>query len=74
MKISLPKNLLETALTNCQNFLYKTDRSQITSHICFEAKDDKLILKATDYEIWLESHINIQPEAQGNATANGKQI
>ena len=74
MKISLPKNLLETALTNCQNFLDKRDRSQITSHICFEAKDDKLILKATDYEIWLESHINIQPEAQGNATANGKQI
>ena len=74
MKISLPKSLLETALTNCQNFLDKRDRSQITSHICFEAKDDKLILKATDYEIWLESHINIQPQAQGNATANGKQI
>nr|WP_317404009.1 DNA polymerase III subunit beta [uncultured Helicobacter sp.] len=74
MKISLPKSLLETTLTNCQNFLDKRDRSQITSHIYFEAKDDKLILKATDYEIWLESYINVPSQAQGNATANGKQI
>ncbi len=74
MKISLPKSSLETILTNCQNFLDKRDRSQITSHIYFEAQDNKLLLKATDYEIWLESYINIPCQAQGNATVNGKQI
>ncbi|RDU58901.1 DNA polymerase III subunit beta [Helicobacter marmotae] len=74
MKISLPKSLLESILTNCQNFLDKRDRSQITSHIYFEAQEDKLILKATDYEIWLESKINISSQEQGNATVNGRQI
>ncbi|TLD94651.1 DNA polymerase III subunit beta [Helicobacter jaachi] len=74
MKISIPKSLLETTLTNCQNFLDKRDRSQITSHIYFEATDDMFILKATDYEIWLESRINIPSQMQGNATANGRQI
>lgn len=74
MKISLPKSLLETILTNCQNFLDKRDHSQITSHIYFEAKEDTFILKATDYEISLESRINIPSSAQGNATANGKKI
>ena len=74
MKISLPKSLLETILTNCQNFLDKRDRSQITSHIYFEAQDDALILRATDYEIWLESRVNITATSQGNATANGRQM
>lgn len=74
MKISLPKNLLEAILTNCQNFLDKRDVSQITSHIYFETQDDELILRATDYEIWLESRIKITSSSQGNATANGKQI
>ena len=74
MKISLPKNLLESALTNCQNFLDKRDRSQITSHIYFEVKEDTFILKATDYEIYLESHINVPSLSIGNATANGRQI
>lgn len=74
MKISLPKSLLETTLTNCQNFLDKRDRSQITSHIYLEAQDDKLLLRATDYEIWLESSISLIAQTTGNATANGKQI
>ncbi|CUU40969.1 MULTISPECIES: DNA polymerase III subunit beta [Helicobacter] len=74
MKISLPKNLLETILTNCQNFLDKRDRSQITSHIYFEVQENIFILKATDYEIYLESHINIPSIEQGNATANGRQM
>lgn len=74
MKISLPKSLLETTLTNCQNFLDKRDRSQITSHIYLEAQDDRLLLRATDYEIWLESSISLIAESTGNATANGKQI
>lgn len=74
MKISFPKSLLESVLTNCQNFLDKRDRSQITSHIYFEAQNDTLIIRATDYEIWLESHINIPSISQGNATANGRQI
>lgn len=74
MKISLPKSLLETILTNCQNFLDKRDRSQITSHIYLEAQDDKLLLRATDYEIWLESHISLIAQSTGNATANGKQF
>ena len=74
MKISLPKSLLESTITNCQNFLDKRDRSQITSHIHFEAQDNVFILKATDYEIWLESRLHIPSIAQGSATANGKQI
>lgn len=74
MKISLPKSSFEMILNDCQNFLEKRDRSQITSHIYFRTQENQLQIKATDYEIWLESTLPIKCETQGNGTVNGKQI
>ncbi|TLD79984.1 DNA polymerase III subunit beta [Helicobacter sp. MIT 05-5293] len=74
MKISLPKSSFETILNDCQNFLEKRDRSQITAHIYFKTQEDQLQIKATDYEIWLESTIPVKCETQGSGTVNGRQI
>ncbi|PAF49452.1 DNA polymerase III subunit beta [Helicobacter sp. 12S02232-10] len=75
MKIIVGKNNLEIILRNFQAFLDKKDSSQITSHIYFEVIDTKLLLKATDYEIGIESKIDIlKKESDGNATVNGRKI
>ena len=74
MKIEIRKSLLEQVLTQLQPFLEKKDISQITSHIYLQA-EEKLILKATDYETGLKATIEdfnlIRP---GKATANGKKL
>ena len=59
MKITLNKNNFEIVLSNFQSFLDKKDSSQITSHIYLETLDNKLLLKATDYEISIQSKIDI---------------
>jgi len=75
MKILIDKSSFENMISTLQAFLDKKDVSQITSHILIEAKDDKLILKATDYEIGLEM-INslVVIEEEGTATSNGKKL
>lgn len=75
MNIILEKNILEKLLINTQAFLEKKDFSQITSHIHLEVKENKLTVKATDYEIGIilnTQELEIQKE--GQATANGKKI
>ncbi|PAF44776.1 DNA polymerase III subunit beta [Helicobacter sp. 11S02596-1] len=75
MKIIVAKSSLEIILRNFQAFLDKKDSSQITSHIYFGVIDNKLLLKATDYEIGIESKIDIlKKESDGNATVNGRKI
>ena len=74
MKFSVKKNTLEIVLNHLQAFLDNKDSSQITSHIYFETLDDEVLLKATDYEIRLETKIQIKKELDGNATVNGKKI
>ncbi|PAF52452.1 DNA polymerase III subunit beta [Helicobacter sp. 13S00477-4] len=75
MKLSLAKNNFEIILNNFQAFLDKKDSSQITSHIYLEIIDSKLLLKATDYEIGIESKIDIiKKESDGSATVNGRKI
>ncbi len=75
MKISISKKLLESMLISIQPFLEKKDRTKITSHIYMEAKNDIIIIKATDSEIGLiiktEDAI---VEYDGRVTANGKKI
>jgi len=53
MKVQIDKPLIESILINLQAFLEKKDASQITSHIYFEAINEKIIVKATDGEIGL---------------------
>ena len=75
MKITLNKSNFENILNKFQPFLEKRDSSQITSHIYFETQDNKLLLKATDYEIGIESKIDIiKKDEDGIATVNGKNI
>ncbi len=75
MKIRVSKPLIESILINLQPFLEKKDASQITSHIYFEAINDKCIIKATDGEIGLMINSNnVIIEHEGNFTANGKKF
>ncbi|RDU72466.1 DNA polymerase III subunit beta [Helicobacter anseris] len=74
MKFSVNKNSFENVLNHLQPFLDKKDSSQITSHIYFETFENKILLKATDYEIGLDTNIEIKKEIDGSATVNGKKI
>lgn len=75
MKITLNKSNFEIILNNFQPFLDKRDSSQITSHIYLQTIDDKLLLKATDYELSIQSKIDIlQKDEDGIATIEGKKI
>lgn len=75
MKITLNKTNFEMILNNFQSFLDKKDSSQITSHIYLETMGDKLLMKATDYEISIQSKIDILQNAEdGIATIEGKKI
>lgn len=53
MKLSINKNTLESAVALCNAYVDKKDSSAIISHLLFEAKDDRLIIKASDYEFGL---------------------
>lgn len=75
MKITIAKSVLENVLVHMQPFLEKKDTSQITSHVFFETMQNRLIIKATDYEIGLEidtDHATILET--GKVTANGKKL
>ncbi|KGI55503.1 DNA polymerase III subunit beta [Campylobacter sp. MIT 97-5078] len=75
MKLSINKNTLESAISLCNAYVDKKDSSAITSHLLFEANDDKLTIKASDYEFGLSYKIKkIKIETSGFATANAKQI
>ena len=75
MKIIISKSVLENILIHIQPFLEKKDTSQITSHALFEARNDGLIIKATDFEIGLNIHTNqVQVQEIGNVTASGKKL
>ena len=58
MRFVITKNIIENVIAHMQPFLEKKDASSITSHIYLETSNDILTLKATDYEIGLESHID----------------
>lgn len=75
MKLSINKNTLESAITLCNAYVDKKDSSAITSHLLFEANDDKLIIKASDYEFGLSYKIKkIKIEKNGFATVHAKNI
>ena len=75
MKLSINKNTLESAITLCNAYVDKKDSSAITSHLLFEASDDKLIIKASDYEFGLTYKIKkIKIEKEGFATVHAKNI
>ncbi|MBK1972553.1 DNA polymerase III subunit beta [Campylobacter sp. TTU-622] len=75
MKLSINKKTLESAIILCNAYVEKKDSSTITSHLLFEANEDKLTIKATDFEIGINYKIRkIRIESSGFATANAKSI
>ncbi|RXK12757.1 DNA polymerase III subunit beta [Halarcobacter mediterraneus] len=75
MKFIITKSVFENVISSMQPFLEKKDASSITSHIYLEVNESSLILKATDYEIGLESKIDSISEAiYGKATVNGSNL
>jgi len=75
MKFAITKSIIENVISHMQPFLEKKDASAITSHIYLEVQSSKLILKATDYEIGLESTIEDLTQTQdGKATVNGQNL
>lgn len=75
MKVRTSKPLIESILINLQPFLEKKDASQITSHICLEAINNIVTIKATDGEIGLVVNQNTMiVEHEGIFTANGKKF
>ncbi|MCK9162482.1 MAG: DNA polymerase III subunit beta, partial [Arcobacteraceae bacterium] len=72
MKLSINKSLFENVVSSMQAFLDKKDASSITSHIYLEVKENKLLIKSTDYEIGLSVTIDdISDFIDGKATVNG---
>ena len=75
MKFIITKSIFENIISSMQSFLEKKDASEITSHIYLEINDSNLIIKASDYEIGLESTTNnINNTDNGKATANGANL
>ena len=75
MRFVITKNIFENVVASMQPFLEKKDSSSITSHIYLEIDNAKLIIKATDYEIGLESQIDsISDTIDGKATVNGSNL
>ncbi|MEA2098727.1 MAG: DNA polymerase III subunit beta [Campylobacterota bacterium] len=75
MKITIQKSIIENILIHAIPFLEKKDTSQITSHVFLNAENNKLIIKATDYEIGLlisTDKLNIFKD--DSITANGKKL
>jgi DNA polymerase-3 subunit beta len=75
MKFVISKNIIENVIAHMQPFLEKKDASSITSHIYLEVLNSTLTLKATDYEIGLESTIaDLNETEDGKATVNGQNL
>jgi DNA polymerase-3 subunit beta len=75
MKFVITKSIIENVISQMQPFLEKKDASSITSHIYLEVSNSTLTLKATDYEIGLESTIEELNQTQdGKATVNGQNL
>jgi len=75
LEFKINKTSLELLINQLQNFLEKKDLSQITSCVLFEAKDDKLKTKATDYEIGISLLIsNIEILEEGSVAFSGKKL
>ena len=75
MKFTINKQQIENIVSSMQPFLEKKDASAITSHIYLEVVNNKLNLKATDYEMGLEANIDdITDYEDGKATVNGSNL
>jgi len=74
MKLVINKSTFENIINSMQAFLEKKDASAITSHIYLEIIDNRLIAKATDYEIGLETSIEIDKSTDGKTTVNGNNL
>ncbi len=75
MKFTINKHIVENVISSMQPFLEKKDASAITSHIYFEVSQNSLTLRATDYEMGLESTCSdITNFDEGKATVNGSNL
>ena len=75
MRFIITKSIFENVISSMQPFLEKKDSSSITSHVYLEVNNMKLVIKATDYEIGLQSTIDsITETVDGKATVNGNNL
>jgi DNA polymerase-3 subunit beta len=75
MKFTTNKCKIQNVLALMLPLLEKKDDSAITSHIYLEVIDNKLIVKATDYEIGLQVIIDVITDIEvGKATVNGSDL
>ena len=58
MKFTIEKTTLFKSLSHVQSIVEKKSTLPILSHILMEAKDDNLILSATDMDISITETIN----------------
>ncbi|GAB0173190.1 DNA polymerase III subunit beta [Helicobacter trogontum] len=73
--ISIDKSKLDQAITNMQSAINKKNAIDITANISLETTDNKLILKATDHEIYIRTTLktnSIQGEIK--CAVNGEAI
>ncbi len=72
MHLVIEKTRLEEALKNLIAFTDRKDLTNITSHICLEAKGDLLRLEANDLEMGLCLSLNASILEEGGATFNAR--
>ncbi len=56
-KITIKKDIIDYAISNMQNAINKKNIIDITSNISIETIEEKLVLKATDHEIYIKKSI-----------------
>ena len=68
MKIAIEKNLIYKSLSHVQSIVEKKNTLPILSNILLEAKENSLVLSATDMDISITEVINCSVIEKGSAT------
>ena len=70
MKISVEKNNIFKSLSHVQNIVEKKNTIPILSNILIEAKDNTLVLSATDMDISITETLNCNVIEEGSITVS----
>ena len=70
MKISVEKNIIFKSLSHVQSIVEKKNTIPVLSNILIEAKDNSLILSATDMDISITETLNCNIIEEGSVTVS----
>ena len=70
MKISVEKNSIFKSLTHVQNIVEKKNTIPVLSNILIEAKNNSIILSATDMDISITETFNCNVIEEGSVTVS----